>query len=85
MSGSTGWMPLLADARQAGGNAGGDLRAVETAVFDKDLVGVHAGHQDARQIHPGAFTLQRLGIEARALRGGSKWMPCRERNSVSGT
>ena len=35
---------------------------METAVLDEDLVGVHAGHQDARQIHALAVALERFGI-----------------------
>ena len=62
----------------------GDFLAVEAAVLDEDLVGVHPGHQHSRQIHPLAIALQRLRIRIGRRDAGSKRMPCASRNFVSG-
>ena len=42
------------------------LLAVEAAVLDEDLVGVHSGDDHARQIHSLALAFERFGIRVRA-------------------
>ncbi len=61
--------PMISMRRRQGlGDGLGDLLAVEAAVFDENLVGVHAGDDHAREIHPLAVAFQSLRIGARLLR-----------------
>src|SRR5579863_1498443 len=47
-----------------------DQLAVETPIFNEDLVGVHAGDDHASQVNTRSLALQRLRIGLRPQRGG---------------
>ena len=58
--------------------------AVEAAIFDEDLVGVHAGDDHASQVNTCALAFQRLRVRARPLVRGSSVIPMELRNFRSG-
>src|SRR5688500_12215883 len=61
---SRSWLPQNPGYRRS------DLFSMKSTVLDEDLVGMHSGDDDSRQIHtrPGAFKSLGIGARAECLR-----------------